>query len=122
MNMSKMRSVTILVDVPLEKTICEKLRGWGAVSYIVTDSRISGPALPRQENHEAKRVRIDAIVPEDVASKIIQGLQTESFSDYSLSFFVAEVLTRAGTSTIAHSQERKQVSREERWGDYLITI
>lgn len=120
--MSKMRSVTILVDVSLEKTICEKLRAWGAVSYIVTESRISGPALPRQESHEIKRVRIEAIVSEDVASRIIQGLQAESFNDCSLSFFVSEVLTLAGTSTIAYSQERKQASREERWGDYLITV
>ncbi len=114
-----MRSVTVLVDVSLEGAICEKLRAWGASRFIVTESRISATG---QENYETKRVRIEIIVGEEVASRIIQGLQAESFSDSSLSFFVSEVLTRPESGTLAHPQQVKRASREERWGDYLITM
>ncbi len=117
--MSKMRSVTVLVDESLEKALCEKLCNWGVTSHIVTESRI---AAPGQENHEIKRVRIEAIVCEEVASRIIQGLQDESFSDGSLSFFITEVLTRPESGTIVHPQQPKRTSREQRWGDYLITM
>jgi len=119
MNISKMRSVTVLVDASLERTLCEKLRNWGATSHVVTESRI---AAPGRENHETKRVRIEVIVCEEVASRIIQGLQDESFSDGSLSFFVTEVLTRPGSGTLNHPQQPKRAPREEKWGDYLITM
>ncbi|MFN5063642.1 MAG: hypothetical protein ACK5GN_12445 [Pseudomonadota bacterium] len=122
MQLSKMHLLTILTEESLIPQVSEKLHGLGVESFVVRESQISPPAVHGKKRSDCKRLRIEALVSQDLADIIINWLHAESFSEDSLIFFVSEVLTSSDSGTINHSNESRPVAREERWGDYLITL
>ncbi len=121
MNMSKKCLVTVQVDAQFERAVCHKLRSWGADSYTVMESRVSVHVAHDNTTAEVKRIRIEALVDDEVAREIVEGLQAESFSEGAISYFVSDVLTSFPSTEAVRTRSGKAAVREERWGDYLIT-
>jgi hypothetical protein len=122
MNMSKMRLITVIVDAQCERALSQKLGSWGIKDYTAVESRVSTQKAQGRSTSEVRRIRIEAAVNEAVSRRVIEGLQAESFSDGSISFFVSDVLTPASIGDEIRSSADSYMAPRRRWAEHLISM
>jgi hypothetical protein len=117
-----MRAITIIAATSLKEQLCKRLKEWGACNWSVQESINSGSRGCHSGDSVGSHVRIEAIVENHVADQILTGLQAEFFQDCSVVFFVSDVFIRPGKDPRRDSDPGAKRTREEAWGDYLITL
>ena len=84
--------VTIVVEPVLEYRLTSEIRELGATGFTVTEGRGAGTrGGSRGTDEPGTNVRIEALVPEDVADRIVDHLARHYFQDYSIIAYVADV-------------------------------
>lgn len=91
MELVRLKLVTIVAEAVLEKRLVEEIRRLGAKGYTVTDARGEGARGLRTMDWEGKNVRLETIVSEEVAERILTRLQEAYFPHYAVIAYVENV-------------------------------
>jgi hypothetical protein len=122
MNAATLRSVTIFATVSLEREICEVLRSKGARGYSLVESQYLRAPIPSDDGNVTSYVRFEAIVEKEVAYAVVAALQAKNHPATSVVYFLSEVLLQSRVGEASKSTRSKCTQKEERWGDYLISL
>ncbi|ADH63187.1 MAG: P-II family nitrogen regulator [Deinococcota bacterium] len=91
MELVRLKLVTIVAEAILEKRLLEEVRRQGAKGYTLTDARGEGSRGLRTMDWEGKNIRLEVIVGEEVAERILRTLQENYFPYYAVIAFVENV-------------------------------
>lgn len=91
MELVRLKLVTIVSEAILEKRLLEEVRRQGAKGYTLTDARGEGSRGLRTMDWEGKNIRLEVIVGEEVAERILRTLQENYFPYYAVIAFVENV-------------------------------
>ena len=91
MELVPLKLVTIVAESLLEKRLVEEVKRLGAKGYTITPARGEGPRGIRSVDWEGQNIRLETIVSEEVALRILQRLQEEYFPHYAVIAYVENV-------------------------------
>lgn len=91
MELVRLKLVTIVAEAVLEHRLVEEIKRLGAKGYTLVDARGEGSRGLRTMDWEGKNIRLEAIVSEEVALRILSRLQEAYFPHYAVVAFVENV-------------------------------
>ena len=91
MDLVPLKLVTIVAGSLLEKRLVEEVKRLGAKGYTITPARGEGSRGMRSVDWEGQNIRLETIVSEEVALRILQKLQEEYFPHYAVIAYVENV-------------------------------
>lgn len=91
MDLVPLKIVTIVAESLLEKRLVEEVKRLGAKGYTITQARGEGSRGIRSVDWEGQNIRLETIVSEEVALRILQRLQEEYFTHYAVIAYVENV-------------------------------
>ena len=91
MELVPLKLVTIVAESLLEKRLVEEVKRLGAKGYTITPARGEGSRGIRSVDWEGQNIRLETIVSEEVALRILQRLQEEYFPHYAVIAHVENV-------------------------------
>lgn len=91
MELVRLKLVTIVAEAILEKRLLEEVRRQGAKGYTLTEARGEGSRGLRTMDWEGKNIRLEVIVGEEVAERILHTLQESYFPYYAVIAFVENI-------------------------------
>ena len=91
MELVPLKLVTIVAESLLEKRLVEEVKRLGAKGYTITPARGEGSRGIRSVDWEGQNIRLETIVSEEVALRILQMLQEEYFPHYAVIAYVENV-------------------------------
>lgn len=120
MNTSQARLVTIFAEAILQDRLRDQLSEWGVSEYSITEVT---SRMIRPNNSAAKEkplIRVEVVVSPEIADSVLLGIQTAYLEAGAVTCYVSDVI--AYQPGFSHPQESNRMTREQVWGDYLITI
>jgi hypothetical protein len=87
----RLKLVTIVAEAILEHRLVEEIKRLGAKGYTLVDARGEGSRGLRTMDWEGKNIRLETIVSEEVALRILARLQEAYFPHYAVVAFVENV-------------------------------
>lgn len=91
MELVRLKLVTIVAEAILEHRLVEEIKRLGAKGYTLVDARGEGSRGLRTMDWEGKNIRLETIVSEEVALRILARLQEAYFPHYAVVAFVENV-------------------------------
>ena len=91
MELVPLKLVTIVAESLLEKRLVEEVKRLGAKGYTITPARGEGSRGIRSVDWEGQNIRLETIVSEEVALRMLQRLQEEYFPHYAVIAYVENV-------------------------------
>jgi nitrogen regulatory protein P-II 2 len=88
--------VTIIAEPVLEPRITMELRRLGATGFTVVEGRGQGSRALHAAEIPGINVRIETIVPPDVAERIVEHVARSYFADYEVIAYTADVAVVRG--------------------------
>lgn len=92
----KRRLVTIVAESVLTEAILAKLEGLGVTGYTVSDARGRGSRGRRTGEIPGENVRIETLVGDDTATRVLEVLAQAYFAEYAIVAWIAEVTVVRG--------------------------
>ncbi len=86
-----LKLVTIVAESLLEKRLVEEIKRLGAKGYTITPARGEGSRGIRSVDWEGQNIRLETIVSEEVALRILEKLQESYFPHYAVIAYVENV-------------------------------
>jgi nitrogen regulatory protein PII len=86
-----LKLVTIVAEPVLEEQLTQALRRLGARGFTVTESRGEGSRGMRASEVPGEGVRIETVVGEEVADRILDHVARQYFPNYAVIAYVATV-------------------------------
>jgi nitrogen regulatory protein P-II 2 len=83
--------VTIIAEPVLEPRITQELRRLGATGFTVVEGRGQGSRGLHAAEIPGINVRIETIVPPEVADRIVEYISKQYFTDYEVIAYLSEV-------------------------------
>ena len=96
MNLVPLKLVTIVAESILEKKLVEEIKRRGAKGYTIVPARGEGSRGMRSLDWEGQNIRLETIVPEEVALRILARLQEAYFPHYAVIAYVENVFVVRG--------------------------
>lgn len=90
MKLTKLKLVTIITEAVLEPQLIQSIKKLGAKGHTAINSHGEGTSGIRSGEIPGENVRIETLVSDQVAEKIMEHLSTEYFKDYALICYVTE--------------------------------
>mgnify|MGYP003414344811 FL=1 len=100
MELVPLKLVTIVAESLLEKRLVEEVKRLGAKGYTITPARGEGSRGIRSVDWEGQNIRLETIVSEEVALRILQRLQEEYFPHYAVIAYVENVWVARGEKDV----------------------
>ena len=100
MNLVPLKLVTIVAESILEKKLVEEIKRLGAKGYTIVLARGEGSRGMRSLDWEGQNIRLETIVPEEVALRILARLQEAYFPHYAVIAYVENVWVVRGEKYI----------------------
>ncbi|MDW8467297.1 MAG: hypothetical protein RML35_14365 [Chloroherpetonaceae bacterium] len=91
MNTTQLKLVTIIAEDGLEARLVRDLKALGAKGYTIANVRGVGLHTDRTNEFEGENIRIETVVSEAVADKILERLAAHYFNQYSVIAYVERV-------------------------------
>ncbi len=91
-----LRKVTIVAEAFLEQRILRAIRDGGARGYTLTEARGEGSRGVRASDWEGKNVRVEALVPPEVAERILAHVAEVYFPHFAVVAWVEDVAVVRG--------------------------
>ncbi|WP_038056013.1 P-II family nitrogen regulator [Thermus amyloliquefaciens] len=91
MDLVPLKLVTIVAESVLEKKLVEEVKRLGAKGYTLVPARGEGSRGMRSLDWEGQNIRLETIVPEEVALRILARLQEAYFPHYAVIAYVENV-------------------------------
>ena len=86
-----MKLVTIVAEAVVEHRLTDELLALGAAGFTVVDGHGGGTRHQRASDIPGANVRVETVVPEAVADRILQRLSEHWFADFSIIAYVSDV-------------------------------
>jgi nitrogen regulatory protein P-II 2 len=86
-----LKLVTIIAEPVLETRITQELRSLGASGFTVVEGRGEGSRGIHAAEIPGINVRIETVVPPDVAERIVDHLTSTYFADYEVIAYLSDV-------------------------------
>jgi nitrogen regulatory protein P-II 2 len=86
--------ITVVAENVLEARLTALLRDCGAKGWTITAARGEGPRSRRVGDLDGGNVRIESLVPHDVADLVLGRLEEEYFPHYAVVAWVEDVEVR----------------------------
>lgn len=96
MALTTLTLVTIIAESVLEADITVALKQYGARGYTVTESRGEGSRGLRASELPGQNVRIESVVSEEVATRVMEHLAKQYFANYAVICFTNPVQVLRG--------------------------
>ncbi|MDM7323555.1 MAG: transcriptional regulator [Thermus sp.] len=100
MDLKPLKLVTIVAESILEKKLVEEIKRLGAKGYTIVPARGEGSRGMRTLDWEGQNIRLETIVPEEVALRILARLQEAYFPHYAVIAYVENVFVVRGEKYI----------------------
>jgi nitrogen regulatory protein P-II 2 len=97
MNTTPLKMVVIVAEPVLESRLVSELRALGATGCTVVDGRGEGSRHAHATDVPGANVRIEAIVPPEVADRIMDHVSAQYFTHYSFIAYLVDVAVARGT-------------------------
>lgn len=91
LKLTPIQLVTIITLDVLEKELTDFIKSIGAKGYTVSEAKGEGLSAIRESEWEGKNVRIETLVSEEIAEKILEHLIKNYFEKYKTICFIQEV-------------------------------
>jgi nitrogen regulatory protein P-II 2 len=91
MGMTSLKLVTIIAEAVLEDRLLDDVKRLGATGYTLTEVRGEGSRGIRATEFEGCNLRIEVLVSEATAGRILECLADEYFALYAVVAYVADV-------------------------------
>lgn len=91
MSRGRLKLVTVIAEPVLEERLVAEMHDLGARGHTITATRGSGTVGRHATDPPGDGVRIEALVSDEVADRILAHIESRYFADYSLVAFVADV-------------------------------
>ncbi len=91
MHTHSFKLVTIIAEPVLEPRITTELRRLGATGFTVVEGRGQGSRALHAAEIPGINVRIETIVPPDVAERIVEYISKQYFADYEVIAYLSDV-------------------------------
>jgi nitrogen regulatory protein P-II 2 len=91
MQTASLKLLTIIADEALEKKLTTDLRQLGAKGYTIAQARGSGDEGDRVSEWEGENIRLETIVSDDVADKILEKLRKTYFEKFDIIAYMTDV-------------------------------
>ena len=88
--------VTIIAEPVLEARITQELRRLGATGFTVVEGRGQGSRALHAAEIPGINVRIETIVPPEVADRVVSYISTQYFTDYEVIAYLSDVAVVRG--------------------------
>jgi nitrogen regulatory protein P-II 2 len=88
--------VTIIAEPVLEPRITQELRRLGATGFTVVDGHGQGSRALHAAEIPGINVRIETIVPPEVADRIVEHIAATYFTDYEVIAYLSDVAVVRG--------------------------
>jgi len=96
MNSTPLKMVVIVAEPVLETRLVTELRELGATGFSIVDGRGEGSRHSHASEVPGSNVRIETIVPDDVAERIMEHVSAHYFTNWSLIAYVIDVAVARG--------------------------
>jgi nitrogen regulatory protein P-II 2 len=100
MNLSILKLVTIIADNSLKQNLLDDIKALGAKGYTLTEAEGEGSHGSRLFELEGENIKLELIVSESVAEKIIERLADKYFERYGVVSYVQTVEVLRGNKFI----------------------
>ncbi|MCS6989549.1 MAG: hypothetical protein NZM06_08540 [Chloroherpetonaceae bacterium] len=91
-----LKLVTIIADEALERKLVADIKRLGAKGYTVGKAHGEGAKGERISEWEGENLRLETIVSESVAEKILTHLASEYFPNYTIIAYLSDVAVLRG--------------------------
>lgn len=91
MNLRTLQLVTVIAEAIIADKIIREIQALGATGYTATEVEGQGSRGVRASEWEGKNIKIETLVSEPVAEKILKVLAEHYFSNYAVVAYVREV-------------------------------
>ena len=91
MDTVQLRRVTIIAEALLEDRLVRDLRALGAKGYTITEARGQGSRGVRASEWEGRNLKLEAIVSEAVAHRVLERLAERYFEHYAVIAYLETV-------------------------------
>ena len=91
MKLAQSKLVTVVAEDELEERLVRELKACGATGYTITKARGEGTFRVRTSEWEGENIRIEALVDEAVADRIVEGLARKYLEKFGLIFYCTTV-------------------------------
>ncbi len=122
MTNSCLREITIVARSAVDSMLSARLLEWGALECSIVRAQGGAPTSHTSDAHGEEYSRIETVVPSEIAQTITTKLSAEFNAGYPVLWFISEVSPHVMSSGECTSRREGRTSREQRWGDYVITV
>jgi len=96
MQLYPLKLVTIIADEVIEKRLVADVKKLGAKGYTIGKAHGEGAKGERMSEWEGENVRLETLVSESVAEKIMAHLAKEYFPNYTIIAYLSDVAVLRG--------------------------
>jgi nitrogen regulatory protein P-II 2 len=100
MDLKELTLVTIITERLLRDDIIDIIKGLGVTGYTLSDTTGEGSRGIRASDWEGKNVKIEVIVTEERADKIIEKISGDYFENYAVVTYTQQVKVVRGQKYI----------------------
>jgi hypothetical protein len=100
MQLYPLKLVTIIADEVIEKRLVADVKKLGAKGYTIAKAHGEGAKGERMSEWEGENVRLETLVSESVAEKIMAHLAVEYFPNYTIIAYLSDVAVLRGEKFI----------------------
>ncbi len=100
MNTATLKVVTVVAERVLRDRIVREMQELGARGFTIVDATGSGSRGVRASDWEGLNVRIEAIVSDEVAERIVEHVAEQYFEHYAVIAFMHTVEVVRGTKYV----------------------
>lgn len=97
MELVTLKLLTVVAEAVLHDRLLREMRELGARGYTLTEAFGEGTRGVHASDWEGKNLRIETLVPEGVAERILQHLHAEYFEHYAVIAYLQDVQVIRGT-------------------------
>jgi nitrogen regulatory protein P-II 2 len=102
-----LKLVTIIAEPVLEPRITQELRHLGASGFTVVEGRGEGSRGLHAAEIPGNNVRIETVVPPDVADRIVTHLASTYFTSYEVIAYLSDVAVVRGEKYASSTKETR---------------
>jgi nitrogen regulatory protein P-II 2 len=100
MSSTPLKMVVIVAEPVLESRLVTEIRELGAKGFSIVEGRGEGSRHAHATDLPGSNVRIETIVSDDVADRIMQHVSEHYFANYSFIAYVTDVVVARGAKYI----------------------
>ena len=102
MQLTEVRVITIIAEEHLEDRLVRELKALGTTGYTIARVRGEGSYRSRVSEWEGENIRLETIVDEATAERVVAVLSEKYFHDHSFVLLVAPAQVVRGSKFLGH--------------------